>query len=100
MGRGYSFLTRKSKIDVRQGANVGRRAVVAVGRWAAAAVGVLPQAVEPLSPFVEASVGKLQLVECRSERFAAGGGEAGVQFGVELLCRRGAFCQQLPSFRG
>mgnify|MGYP001689191122 CR=1 FL=1 len=100
MGRGYSFLTRKSKIDVRQGASVGRRAVVAVGRWGAAAVGVLPQAVEPLSPFVEASVGKLQLVECRSERFAAGGGEAGAQFGVELLCRRGAFCQQLPSFRG
>ena len=114
MGRGYLFLTRKSKIGVRQGANVGRRAVVAVGRWGAAAVGVLrpssrcrcrplgaPRpAVEPLSPSVEASVGKLQLLECRSERFAAGGGEAGAQFGVELLCRRGAFRQQLPPFRG
>ena len=41
MGRGYLFLTRKSKIGVRQSANVGRRAVVAVGRWGAAAVGVL-----------------------------------------------------------
>ena len=67
---------------------------------ASSTVGALPPAVKPLSRSVEASVGKLQLLECRSKRFAAGRGEAGAQFGVELLCRRGAFRQQLPPFWG